>query len=218
MSKKRIEVIPGIKYSRLTVIEETSPYFAPSGGQKRRVKCKCDCGKNTIVMIADLRRGNSTSCGCKRTEHGMTKTRLYRIWSGMKQRCYNSKDKKYHRYGGRGIKVFDQWMDFMSFYNWAMKNGYQSVLTLDREENDGDYMPNNCRWVTMEVQSNNTSRNVRAIVNGEQLTLAEIGKKYKTPKTTIIARFNKGLRGVGLITYAKPKRTLINSTSHPSHQ
>lgn len=89
-------------------------------------------------------------------KHGKSYTRLYRIWGGMKDRCCNKKDKSYHYYGGRGIKICDEWMhDFMNFHNWAVTHGYRDDLSIDRIDNDGNYEPDNCRWVTMKEQVKN---------------------------------------------------------------
>ena len=124
--------------------------------------CNCDCGRTAIVHGSRLRCGKTTSCGCKvhgahthgQTVNCVTMPRLYRIWVGMKQRCLNPNRPKWHRYGGRGIKVCEAWRnDYMSFRNWALNNGYQEDLTIDRIDNDGDYEPDNCRWVTVSENS-----------------------------------------------------------------
>lgn len=126
--------------------------------------CLCDCGNTTIVRGYCLRNGHTQSCGClgreKRlksaTKHGQSETRLYAIWHAMKQRCFNPNHKNYVDYGGRGIKVCEEWKnDFQAFYDWAMANGYEESLSIDRINNDGNYEPQNCRWVTMKEQCNN---------------------------------------------------------------
>lgn len=127
--------------------------------------CKCDCGNETEVVIGSLRNGLTRSCGClnaeRRIEHGMTHTRLYGVWLGMRRRCDYKKHRDYPNYGGRGIKVCPQWRDsFSSFYEWAIANGYDETApymacTLDRIDPDGDYEPSNCRWVDAKTQANN---------------------------------------------------------------
>lgn len=89
----------------------------------------------------------------------MNGTRLYKIWCQMKQRCNNSNNTAYHRYGGRGIIVCDEWAnDFMIFYDWSLCNGYSNDLSIDRIDNDGNYEPSNCRWATTKIQQRNTTR------------------------------------------------------------
>lgn len=131
-------------------------------------KCRCDCGKETIIVGYSLTGGRSKSCGCLHSEklseenretkrtHGETHTRLYTIWRGMRQRCKNRNGKHYPDYGGRGITVCAEWDEsYEVFRDWAIFNGYRDDLTIDRINNDGDYCPENCRWVTMSVQNAN---------------------------------------------------------------
>ena len=113
-------------------------------------------------------------------KHGLYKTKLYRVWHSMKCRCYNKNNEKYPRYGLRGIEVCDDWKnDFAKFYNWAKANGYAEGLSIDRINNDGNYEPSNCRWVTILQNSNNTSKNVFATYNKETHTLSDWARKIK---------------------------------------
>lgn len=106
--------------------------------------------------------------------HGMTNTRLYGIWSNMKTRCYCKTDPHYKRWGGRGIQVCDEWKNsFTSFYQWAVENGYEDTLTIDRIDNDKNYEPSNCRWATLIEQANNTRNSRYYTHNGETHTMAE---------------------------------------------
>lgn len=102
-----------------------------------------------VLSIRKVRKSKKGIESKKRQQHGMSKTRLYASYHAMKKRCYNNNDKRYHRYGGRGITVCAEWLDkkngFINFYNWAMANGYQDDLTIDRINNDGNYEPSNCR-------------------------------------------------------------------------
>ena len=122
--------------------------------------CKCDCGKLVEVLGDNLRSGNTKSCGCLRKEivtiHGDSRIRLYYIWHSMKARCYNSNNNNYKYYGERGIKVCKEWKNnYMMFKNWALANGYKEGLTIDRIDNDGNYCPENCRWLTKSENSRN---------------------------------------------------------------
>lgn len=163
--------------------------------------CRCKCGTEKIVQGNDLRRGKSTSCGCYRTNlmrekfktHNLTKTRLYRIWGAIKKRCYNKNAYYYHSYGGRGISVCDEWKNnFLSFYQWATTNGYKDTLTIDRMNNNGNYEPNNCRWVTNKEQQRNKRNNHREWFDGRLLCLAEIADLTKTTFSAVQHRVERG--------------------------
>lgn len=151
--------------------------------------CECECGNSKIVSGISLRRNHTRSCGCLIKEksgknlikHGLTKDkvfhRLMHIRKGMKNRCYNNKDKRYSDYGGRGIKICEKWLDekegTINFYNWAIKNGYAENLTIDRIDVNGNYEPSNCRWVTNKIQCNNKRNNHIITYNGETHTMME---------------------------------------------
>lgn len=171
-----IKDISGLRRGRLTVIK----YVGKNKYGKSLWECKCDCG-NTKVIVRDSlikEKGGTRSCGCLGMEsrrvkiprtHGMTGTRIHRIWKNMKTRCYNGHDKFYYCYGGKGIKICDEWRNnFVPFYEWSMENGYTDELTIDRINSDGDYEPSNCRWVTMKVQNANSSNCHYVEYNGEK--------------------------------------------------
>lgn len=183
----------GERYGNLTVLYESYKKC----GHNAVWHCRCDCGKEVDVVAYNLSNGNTRSCGClqKRVAsdthktHGMKNTRLYQIWIGMKDRCNNPSNKRYDRYGGRGISVCEDWQeDFIKFYNWAIDNGYQESLTIDRIDLNGNYGPNNCRWATWREQANNTSRNVSIELNGENHTLSEWADIYGINAKTLYTR------------------------------
>lgn len=180
--------LSGMKFGRLTVIFQTEDYIIPSSKKHyARWHCVCDCGNECDVTGTHLKSGHSTSCGCVQHEfcgsinrtHGGSRDRLYGVWSSIKGRCYNINDNFYYEYGGRGIKVCDEWCDnYSEFKKWAYANGYDDKAeymqcTIDRIDVDGDYCPENCRWVSALIQSNNR-RNVHKIeYNGEIHTITE---------------------------------------------
>lgn len=154
-------------------------------------ECKCDCGNTTIVRGTNLKSGHTISCGCKKGKiiHNKWRTRLYRIYANMKQRCNNPKNIWYKNYGARGITICDEWLnDFMNFYNWAQANGYKENLTLDRINVNGNYEPNNCRWADRVVQQNNMRTNRHITYNNETHTVAEWARILNVPSKFLFDR------------------------------
>lgn len=126
-------------------------------------------------------------------KHGMFDTRIYNTWAHMKQRCYNTKNASYKDYGGKGIKVCEEWQDFIPFYNWSMKNGYNDTLTIDRIDNNKDYSPDNCRWATIEQQNNNKSDTILIQYNGKIQSVAKWSQELNIKYSTLMSRINKGI-------------------------
>lgn len=157
-------------------------------------KCKCSCGKIKIFYATNLVRGKTKSCGClnrdllkiSKKKHGDSFERLYRIYAGIKSRCFNKKNEfAYKHYGGRGIKICDEWNNsYESFKKWALKNGYSKNLTINRIDNNGNYCPENCNWATTGEQSLNRRTSFMITFNGKTQALKawanELNLKYPT--------------------------------------
>jgi hypothetical protein len=155
----------GEKINGLEYLGEAGKQLQKNGEQKRLLNMRCFCGVIFSPRLNDLRSGKSNSCGCTKAEatrkthttHGMSDTKLFSVWNGIKSRCSNKKNKSYKDYGERGITMCDEWKNnFKLFYDWAVNNDYKDGLTIDRRDNDGNYEPSNCRWTTMGVQAMNT--------------------------------------------------------------
>lgn len=187
--------LTGLQFGRLTVIKRAE------NAKNRHVRwlCKCECGGTTISHSCDLKSGRAKSCGCLNREnldnktHGMTGTRIYRIWQAMKYRCCNKNHTQYKDYGGRGIKVCDEWLNsFEAFYEWAVANGYSDNLTIDRIYINGNYEPSNCKWATRKEQANNTRRNHLITYKGKTQTIAQWEIETNISAATIEARLKRG--------------------------
>lgn len=186
---KKINMI-GLKFGQLLVISEL-----PGRDKNGQIiyHCRCDCGKFHNVTGKLLRQGKVKSCGCLHsTLNNLSKHRLYSIIHGIKTRCYNKNHHEFYNYGGRGIKICDEWLDdFMNFYNWAMENGYQDDLTIDRIDNNKGYSPDNCRFVDKKVQQQNRRSNRYYTVNGETHCLKEWCEILSLNYQTIYRRVTK---------------------------
>ena len=150
------------------LIEDLGMMFATESSNKKYrfgiYKCGF-CGTNFKAQVHHIKSEHTQSCGCygkqvikngANKKHNLSNTRLHRIWRNLKSRILNPKYKQYNCYGGRGITICEEWKnDFMTFYNWAMLNGYSDELSIDRIDNDGNYCPENCRWATQTIQTRN---------------------------------------------------------------
>lgn len=161
--------------------------------------CVCDCGTCRDVRKDHLLAGKTVSCGCygknlkNGTTHGMSGTRLHRIWKGMINRCRCGDNPGFINYAGRGISVCDEWKKFEPFYEWAMANGYREDLTIDRIDVNGNYEPSNCRWATVQEQALNRRSNVFITFNGATKHISEWDKEIGASKSgRIRARLNAG--------------------------
>ena len=184
------------KFNKLTVIKKVK-----NQNHKTMWLCQCDCGNTTLVITSNLTCNRIKSCGClkneqlikRNTTHNQRHTHLYEVWKTMKQRCNNPRSKSYKNYGGRGIKVCDDWVNsFKSFYEWSMLNGYKKGLTIDRINNNGNYCPENCRWADRITQANNSRWNKHITINGKDDTLANWLRFYNIKDYEYYKRIKKG--------------------------
>ncbi len=199
MKQKDVKV--GDKFERLEVLEIIKEKYKPT-----KVKCKCLNDDNIkIVDLASLVKGRTRSCGClsfetkskltieRNTKHGLSKHQLFNIWGKMISRCYNKNADNYDFYGGRGITICDEWhYDFKKFYDWAIVNGWQKDLTIDRMDNASIYEPNNCRWTTQIEQANNKRNNHLVKAFGEIKTIANWVRdsRCKVSYSTLLSRIS----------------------------
>lgn len=184
----RFQDLTGQKFSRLTAIK----YMGHS-----KWECECECGKHIICNLTDLRKGHTKSCGCLREEqlkkHGMSDTRIYKIWQNMVSRCYINSSTNYDDYGMRGISVCDEWKNSPeNFIEWGMNNGYKDGLTIDRIDVNGNYEPSNCRWATYKQQANNKRNTKKYFLNGEYKTIPELCNYYQKNYDLVRGRVSKG--------------------------
>lgn len=187
-----IEDLTGKRFGRLTVVE-----YLYGKNRQSYWRCICDCGKEKITRASSLKAGLTRSCGCFHSDrskvvcsnnfktHQGSKTRLFKIWVGMKKRCFDVKEPAYVNYGGRGITICDDWKnDFVSFRDWALNSGYEQNLTIDRIDNNGDYEPSNCKWSSAKEQANNRRSNILFAYKGKVQNLKtwceELSLNYKS--------------------------------------
>ena len=192
--------LTGQRFGRLVVIKRAGT--AKDG--RALWLCCCDCGNEITTSSANLVRGHSKSCGCFRIEriieshkaHGDGKhrerNRLYHIWGDMKHRCSNPNCRAYKNYGGRGITVCEEWQQYQPFRDWALHNGYSDELTLDRMDTNGNYEPDNCRWITKQEQCFNKRTSHLVTYQGVTQTVSQWAKEYNIPRTTLAHRLDDG--------------------------
>lgn len=200
---------PGDTKGNLTFIERMP------GGQKW--KCVCECGTEVIIQ-ASSKQEMCKACSIKnqalqRTQHGKaivdSRPRIYNIWLGMRSRCNNPNDTGYSNYGARGITVCQEWDDFVKFEKWSMENGYSETLTLDRIKNDGNYEPQNCRWITKLEQSRNKRNNHQVTIDGKTKCVMDWCQYLKVGKGNAYVRAKKkGILIEEYLEYLYKKRIL----------
>lgn len=195
--------LTGKRFGKLTVVSRAENAIEPNGKPRVMWNCHCDCGNDTVVAGSHLRNKHTTSCGCygrearikSNTTHGKSNTPIYRTWRHMIERCYNKNNKRYNSYGGRGIKVYDKWInDFQSFYEYVSslphygENGY----SLDRIDNDGNYEPNNIRWADDYIQNNNQRTSHFITFDGKTQTISQWSRELDIPYDTLYSRISRG--------------------------
>jgi hypothetical protein len=188
--------LTGKRFGRLTVISNDG-----KKGQEHIWKCQCICGKEVVVRGGALRKGATTSCGCyfseqlkeRNKKHGLRHTRIYKIYYGILTRCYNPKSSTYQYYGARGITMCREWKDdFTSFYDWAMANGYDDKLSIDRKNENGNYCPENCHWVTQKIQTRNRRNNLVYTLNGITDCASGWAERMGIDKKLLWSRLSRG--------------------------
>lgn len=190
--------LTGERFGRLIVVQKTD--FRIGKAKKVVWECACDCGNVCYVPTDKLTSGHTSSCGCYAKEiagdahrkHGKQNSRIYNIWCKMKMRCNNPTDSAYKDYGGRGIKLCEEWHDFVPFYKWAMENGYKENLTIDRIDNNQGYSPDNCRWATTKEQNRNKRNNRYITAQGQTHILEDWSALTGISKKTIHQRLKRG--------------------------
>lgn len=225
--------ITGQRFNHWRVIEKVAVLEGRSKKHSYWL-CECDCGKQFIKTKDSLTTKNypSISCGCikrerkpkpieKRVPHSLK--RMRNIWHKMKSRCYNENSDNYYRYGGRGIKICDRWLESFDNFKEDMYESYlefekqygEDTATIDRIDFNGNYEPSNCRWLTMQQQSRNTSRTIKVRINGVTYScLREVAEKFNLRYDTVQYRYKQGKRGKALIEpCAKEKHKQYSTAS-----
>lgn len=207
----------GLKFGRLTVLAFDSHRRSAGGFKLAYYKCRCDCGKEVVVLGRHARVGHTKSCGClsreRATKHGGSQRGptfpLYRVWSNMWKRCCNPNMHNYYLYGGRGITVDPRWRDFKVFVDDMMPT-YQRGLSIERKDNDGPYSKENCTWADAYEQQRNKRTNVWLELNGERLIMADWARRLGVRQKVIWWRLNDGWNvEKALTTPARPRRKTI---------
>lgn len=211
--------ISGRRFGKLVVIKPTGD----KKGNNYLWLCKCDCGRTIVTKSANLTSGGTQSCGCLRikniTKHGGTHERLYKVYSSIKGRCYNKNSPYYKNYGGRGIKICNEWLGrnvgYSNFKKWALSSGYNELAkkgecTIDRIDVNGNYEPSNCRWVNQKIQQNNRRNNKKIEYNGEIKSLSEWCDILGYKKSGISHLLNKGYTLEEIINFRKNNQSSYN--------
>lgn len=195
----------GQKFGRLTVVKRIENR---KSGHSAWL-CKCDCGNYKEVTTCHLKDNHTKSCGCLKNKYNAKSKRLLNIWRNMLERCDNSNrnDRKY--YHDKGITVCEEWRDYKKFEEWSFDNGYADNLTIDRIDENGNYEPNNCQWITMREQQRKKLGNIWIEYNGETKILTDWAREYGINRATLQSRLEMGYT----FDEALKKKPRINRTS-----
>lgn len=198
--------LTGQRFNRLTAIKCVQ---RPSHNHHKTFwLCKCDCGNESIVDSYYLTSGHTKSCGClareiavtSNTTHGMSGTRLYAIYAGMKSRCLNKNRPAFYRYGGRGITICNEWVnDPQAFLDWALASGYTDKLTIERKDNSKGYSPDNCCWATDTEQCRNRRSNVYITIKNQTKTATDWAKDFGISRVAVLKRIKRGWNPVDAV-------------------
>ena len=202
---KRLDIKPGDRYGRFTIVQEVE-----KRNEKRYFLCKCDCGNTRIERLVAIRAGEVKSCGCLKqetdrenikkyimshpnySEHDSYYKKMYGNWHDMKQRCQNQNSRAYKWYGGRGIRVCQEWQKFRPFMEWALSNGWEEYLTIERNDVNGHYEPSNCSWIPRNKQSCNTRRSRFITHEGQTMILKHWEQQLGVKRELLRRRLDKG--------------------------
>lgn len=186
--------IIGTKHGFLTILKHVGVI-----DHVRYMEVKCDCGRTKRMRWGNIKR-KMASCGCRcirtgfannKFKHGECNTRIYKIWWGIKTRIFNPNCVAYPSYGGRGIKIYSGWLIYENFIDWSLSNGYREDLTIERNDPNGNYEPNNCRWATMEDQHINKRNTLKIEYNGEVKTLKQWASQYGLTYRALFDRYKR---------------------------
>lgn len=226
----RTHVLPGTRFGRLTFVRRSE---RTTNHGYHLLEMLCDCGKTVFVRLGDVKHKATKSCGCLKREgagtygmtHGLTKTREYRIWDGIRSRCKRPNQQAWEYYGRRGIKVCERWDNSFEAFFADMGKAPTPAHSIDRIDPDGDYEPTNCRWATVMEQNQNKRSNVFLTAFGQTLCLSEWGRKTGLDSATIQRRLRKGCspedalgprkrnRDWGGATYTHPSALFVRNTN-----
>ena len=186
----------GKKYGRWTVLN----FSHRASGKRQMYICRCECGTIRPVSLAAIKHGHTISCGCLQrevakklgTKHGDIHKRLYKIWQNMRSRCQYPSARYYYMYGGAGITVCPEWENYETFRHWALTNGYDDNLSIDRIDGTKNYTPDNCRWVTMKQQQRNKRTNHKITLGNKTQSVTEWCEDLNISRSMVFKRLKLG--------------------------